>query len=71
MIHYKNHDTVTIQQALDTILPVVNQNLDELGVKLDDINNLIGIINRERENTRRIYEDIVENKADAYSTKRG
>ena len=60
VIHHKNHDTVTTQQALDTILPVVNQNLHDLGVKLENINKVIEIVVEERDKTKRIYEEVVE-----------
>ena len=60
VLHHKNHDTVTIQQALDTILPEVNQNLHHLRVKLEDINKAIETVVKERDKTKRIYEEVVE-----------
>ena len=60
VLHHKNHDTMTMQQALDTILPVVNQNLYHLGVKLEDINKAIKKIVEERDKTKRVYEEVVE-----------
>ena len=69
VVQHKLHDTVTVQQALDKLLPEVGQNLESLTVKLEDISKAIETTDNERNKVEKAYEEC-ETKFDEAVEKR-
>ena len=59
-VNHKNHDTVTVEQALSKILPKVNQDLKGIGVKLEDITKAIEETDRQKSKAEETFDQCVE-----------
>ena len=60
VVQHKLHETVTVQQALDNILPDVDKNLADLGLKLECINEAITHTEDEKKKAEEAYDKCAE-----------
>ena len=60
VVQHKLHETLTVKQALDNVLPDINQNLVELGLKLEHINEAINHTEDERKKAEKAYDKCAE-----------
>ena len=57
VVKHKSHETVTVQEALDKLLPEVDKDLGVLGLKLEDITKAIAKTEEEKAKADKAYEE--------------